>query len=191
MRIRLGLIGFAAAVCAGIAITVGCSDSPTDSLSPNALDDTLADLRNATSSYQTLEGAAAAGYVTNIGCLDERLDGVDAAQARGMGYHLGKGADGLALVDNTVDLYTPDFLVYAPAENDADFPPEERLAHARLVALDYFVPGTADDNPPAPLLGQDWTFSSPLGGWIRHIYLWGTNPDGIFSDWNADIPLCS
>ena len=204
MRKRLTIIGPAALVCAGIALAAGCSDQTTGiepaatqstpAVEPAAhsasLNKTLAQLRRATAKFHTLAGAAAAGYITSIGCVDETIDGVDPAQARGMGYHLGQGPDGLGLVDDVTDLFAPEFLVYAPAENDAELPPEERLAHARLVALDYFRPGTPD-NPPPPLLGQEWTFSPPFGGWIRHIYLWGDNPDGLFSDWDPAVPLCS
>ena len=204
MRMRLATIGPAGLVCAGIALAAACSDQPT-ALAPAAthstpvvqpaahsadVNKTLAQLRRATAKFHTLKGAAAAGYITNIGCVDETINGVDPAQARGMGYHIGQGADGLGLVDDVTDLFAPEFLVYAPAENDAQLAPDERLKHARLVALDYFRPG-APDNPPPPLLGQDWTYSPPFGGWIRHIYLWGHNPDGMFSDWNPAVRLCS
>lgn len=185
----------------GFVIACGCNgdaavmgqftdqSDPRTGLAP-AVIDTLEQLRRASSAFHTLEGAAASGYVTNIGCVDERVEGVDAAHAAGMGYHIGKGADGLALVDNQTDLFEPEFLVYAPDAQDATLPPAERLSHAHLVGFDYFRPGTPD-NPPPPLLGQAWTYTNAFGGWMRHIYLWGPSPDGIFANWNPAVALCS
>lgn len=149
----------------------------------------IADLRRWSAPFHNLGKAAEAGYTINIGCIDETIVGVDPAVARGMGYHV-TGPD--FAPDGTVDIDAPEFLVYAPHVNDAELPKEERLGAARLVGFDYFVPGDLWTEPDPPeFFGEQFNWSEAFQGWMRHIYLWGHNPEGMFEDFNAHVRLCT
>lgn len=136
--------------------------------------------------------AAEAGYTALFGCIDETTVGVDASVARGMGYHVTAGNRDI-VGDGVVSVTEPEFLVYAPAENDAELAPEDRLAAARLVAVEYFVPGTTSDqnHPPADILGGSFVWVDRFQGWARHVWAFGNNPDGINQNWNTAVRLCT
>lgn len=155
----------------------------------------LVELRRLSARFHNIDGAIAAGYDFNIGCIDETIAGLDPSEARGMGYHVTKS--GTDLIGNpAVNLLEPELLVYAPADNDADLPEGQRVRAAKLVAFDYFVPGDPvlgenDPNPPT-LFGDAFNWSPQFGGWMRHIYLWnGGNPDGLYEDFNPRVNLCT
>lgn len=151
----------------------------------------IAQLRAWSASFHNPAKAAEAGYAVNIGCIDERVAGVDASVARGMGYHVTRGDRDL-VGDGTVDIDEPEFLVYAPHERDADLPKGERLAAARLVGFDYYVPGALWTEPDPPeFFGVPFNWSPAFQGWVRHIYLWGNNPEGMFEDYNVQTRLCT
>lgn len=154
----------------------------------------LVELRRLSARFHNIDGAVAAGYDFNIGCIDETIAGLDASEARGMGYHVTKSGTDL-IGDPSVDLLEPELLVYAPANNDANLPEDRRVRAAKLVGFDYFVPGGPlgenDPNPPT-LFGDEFNWSPEFGGWMRHIYLWnGGNPDGLYEDFNPRVNLCT
>lgn len=156
----------------------------------------LVELRKLSARFHNIDGAIAAGYDFNIGCVDETVEaGVDPSEARGMGYHVTKSGTDL-IGDPAVNLLEPELLVYAPADNDADLPEGQRVRAAKLVGFDYFVPGDPvlgenDPNPPT-LFGDAFNWSPAFGGWMRHIYLWnGGNPDGLYEDFNPRVNLCT
>lgn len=150
----------------------------------------IADLRRWSASFHTLEGAAAAGYTVNIGCIDETVNGVDPNLARGMGYHVTRGDVDL-VNDGAVDIDTPEFLVFAPHPLDAQIPKEERLGRARLIGFDYYVPAVDwPHSDPPEFFGVPFNWSEAFQGWIRHIWLWGNNPQGMYEDFNQAVPLC-
>jgi hypothetical protein len=136
--------------------------------------------------------AAEAGYTALFGCIDETTVGVDRVNARGMGYHVTAGNRDI-VGDGVVSVTEPEFLVYGPAENDASLAPEDRLAAARLVGVEYFVPGTtADkDHQPADILGGSFVWVDRFQGWARHVWAFGNNPDGINENWNTAVRLCT
>jgi hypothetical protein len=151
----------------------------------------IAELREWSASFHTLEGAAAAGYTQNIGCIDETLNGVDPSVARGMGYHLTRGDVDL-IGDGVVDIDNPEFLVFAPHRLDDRLPKAERLGKARLVGFDYFVPASLwQQADPPEFFGVPFHWSEAFQGWMRHIYLWGNNPEGMFEDFNQATRLCT
>lgn len=154
----------------------------------------LVELKKFTAAFHDIDHAVAEGYDLNIGCIDETLAGLDPSEARGMGYHVTKGSVDL-VGDPAVNLLEPEFLVYAPSPRDASLPEGERVRAATLVGFDYFVPGGPlgenDPNPPT-LFGDPFNWSPTFQGWARHIYLWGGgNPDGLYADYNASVPLCT
>lgn len=198
----LALVGFAA--CDGEAPTSAEGlehDHPGTSLEVMIQEESrpevrrqLVELRKVSAKFHNIDHAVAAGYDFNIGCVDETIEaGVDPSEARGMGYHVTKSGTDL-IGDPSVNLLEPELLVYAPAKNDANLPEDERVRAGKLVGFDYFVPGGPlgenDPNPPT-LFGDPFNWSPAFGGWMRHIYLWDNNPDGLYADFNPDIPLCT
>lgn len=151
----------------------------------------IAQLRQWSAPFHDIDKAADANYTANIGCIDETAVGVPAEEARGMGYHVTRG-DMDIVGDGVIDIDQPEFLVYAPHRRDAELPRSERLGAARLVGFDYFVPGAAWTDPDPPeFFGEPFNWSDAFQGWMRHIYLWGHNSDGIFADFNPDVRLCT
>lgn len=197
-----------AAAGASAALGVACtSESPTE-VSPAAAHAGMsmgvgtsprsqaqyAELRRWLAPLHNPAKAAAAGYTFNFGCIDETTVGVDASVARGMGYHTTWPLDANNIVtDGVVSVTQPEFLVYAPAENDAELAPEDRLAAARLVGVEYFVPKDHYDpaDQPEDLLGGEFVWVARFSGWARHVWVFGHNPDGINQNWNTAVPLCT
>ncbi len=152
----------------------------------------LAALRQWSAPLHNAAKAAAAGYTAGIGCIDETTVGVPASEARGMGYHVTRG-DKDIVGDGVIDVLEPEFLVYAPAENDAQLAPEDRLAAARLIAVEYYFPEPSFDasQQPADILGGSFVWAPRFSGWVRHVYLWGNNPEGINENFNGAVRLCT
>jgi hypothetical protein len=198
----------APSLCCALLLACGCGEppatpdgegatahahagAPLDASLSTDVQKRVADLRRWTAPFHDLGKAADAGYTFNIGCIDETIDGVTPVDARGMGYHVTRG-DKDIVGDGIVDIDEPEFLVYAPHPEDADLPKSDRLKRARLVALDYFVPGGLWTDPQPPeFFGQPFHWSNTFQGWVRHIYLWGHNPDGMFSNYNPAVGLCT
>ena len=127
-------------------------------------------VRAATARFHDVAHTGHGGYTRFLDCMD---DGV----SKGMGQHYVNMA---LLGDNgALDVAKPEALVY-----------DESSGKARLVAVEYVVPGAPTD--PAPhLLGQTFTYQSMLGVWKLHYWIWRTNPDGIFRDVSPSVPLCA
>jgi hypothetical protein len=178
---------------ADAAVGVASIDQLAERHGPN-INAQLAELRQKTAKWHDIDAAVADGYDLNIGCVDERVAGLPASEARGMGYHVTPsdafGPTGIIGNARPDGLLNPELLVYAPAQNDADLPPESRVRASRLVGFDYFVPGSPTDDPPT-MFGDPYRWSEAFGGWMFHIYAWGHNPDGITTDWNPAVRLCT
>ena len=128
----------------------------------------------ATAGFQDVETAEAAGYASTIdalGCFENPDKG-------GMGVHYLNDS----LMDATVDIATPEALVY---ELDA------QGKVAGLVAHEYIVPIEAWTAAEAPtLFGVSFHQHPVLPLWVLHTWLWKENPTGMFQDWNPAIRLC-
>lgn len=155
-------------------------------LSPAEVAQALDALRSLTAEWHNAAKAEAAGYRTVVGCVDERVvQGVSAANARGMGFHIANAE----LLDDRAALREPEFVVY---DHDPSRGP------ARLVAFDYFIPVStvwpAPENggspPSLPELGLPYTWSPAHNGWMFHVWAWENNPDGMFDNFNPKVPLC-
>lgn len=133
----------------------------------------LATLRQQTARFHNMKHAMAAGYdFEATGCLDDPSVG-------GMGFHYTKSATNL--IDGTVDLLEPEFLVFSP-EN----------GRIELTAVEYVVPFDAWDGlQPPSLLGRSFHEHATLPVWILHMWIWRHNPLGMFADYNPKIELCS
>lgn len=129
------------------------------------------------------------GVTSPDGCVSDETAG-------GMGYHYAGAVD----LDDQVDYRTPELLVYAPVVGGPRTDPEGN-PRARLAAFDYFIPYStawpaAGEAPTSEDMGLaldppiEFAPSPRFGGWMFHIWLWEHNPDGMFSNWNAAVPLC-
>ena len=127
----------------------------------------LAEVRQATAAFHSLDGAAAAGYGAQLtGCL--ALAGVG-----GQGFHYGK----TSIIDGAVSLLEPELLMYEP-----------RGGKLHLVGVEYVVPFDAWTSPEPPhLLGQHFHRNEAFGLWVLHAWIWKGNPDGMFADWNPSV----
>jgi len=164
---------------------------------------TLADIKQFSVKFHDLSVAGDSGYALLTvpgntapdGCISSRADGEG-----GMGYHYTRGSN---ILDDSIGLLDPEFLVYAPKRG----PLKDGEARTRLAAFEYFLPFTT--RWPAP--GQPGFHAAPtlhdfsttqglpnvafvpterFGGWMLHIWLWENNPGGEFANWNASVPLC-
>lgn len=138
-------------------------------------DGRFADAKLATAPFHNFDVAAAAGYATFYKCTDE--EGVG-----GMGQHF---VNGPLVEDPALDTLRPEVLVYEP-----------KAVGYRLVAVEYVVLKEAWDkvNAKAPVLfGQRLKLVRAPNRYGLpdfyeiHVWLWKTNPRGIFDDWNPRV----
>lgn len=128
----------------------------------------------ATSAYQDLTAAEAAGYASTLdtlGCFHDQAVG-------GMGVHF-LDED---LMDDQLDPATPEALVY---ELDVDGEVVGLVAHEYIVPVEAWT----SDEPPA-LFGQPLHRHPTLPLWVLHVWLWKTNPNGTFADFNPAVRPC-
>lgn len=130
----------------------------------------LAEARSATAPLHNVDKARAAGYDAAAQCVE--VPGLG-----GMGFH----DINFALMDATLDPRKPEGLLYAPKKNGG----------RKLVGVEYLVP---DVGQPVPeLFGQ--RFDGPMAGhepgmpvhYDLHVWLWKTNPNGMFAQFNPNV----
>jgi hypothetical protein len=171
-----GLAVAAALASASLAAAGADHDSDTGHPAPETAADQaeLATANLAAAAFQDVEVAEAAGYASTLdtlGCFEN-------PEAGGMGLHYLNES----LMDGTVDVTTPEALVY---ELDADG------AIVGLVAHEYIVPVEAwSSEAPPNLFGVDFHQHATLPLWILHSWIWKDNPNGVFADWNPTVRLC-
>ncbi|MFP4635949.1 MAG: hypothetical protein ACLFRD_08810 [Nitriliruptoraceae bacterium] len=117
----------------------------------------LAQVRRATSQYQDIEAAEAAGYQLDDQCVP------------GMGYHALRVP--FDEVDDEVDYLDPEALVYAPGDDGLE-----------LVAVEY-LSSEADTS----LFGRSFDPAHGPVPPSLHAWVWRGNPDGVFSPTNPNI----
>jgi hypothetical protein len=131
----------------------------------------LAQIRAATKQFQRLEVAQAAGYnfVSGPNHCNPSFGGA--------GYQYVN----IGLIDTTVDPLHPEALIYVPDSNGA----------LQLGAVEYIVPVTAWNTTHTAewprVMGQQFSLDSSLGVYILHVWVWSTNPSGIFENWNPNL----
>jgi hypothetical protein len=171
MRTHRVLASALAVFAAGLVPTVAQAAGHGDE-EPGDADVIAANL--ATAAFQDVEAAESAGYASTLdtlGCFHD-------AERGGMGLHYLNES----LMDATVDIATPEALVYE-LDNDGDV--------AGLVAHEYIVPIEAWTEPEPPhLFGVDFHQHSTLPLWILHAWIWKDNPAGVFEDYNPTVRLC-
>jgi hypothetical protein len=81
------------------------------------------------------------------------------------------------LLDGSVDVATPEALLYEPGPN----------GQRRLVAVEYVIPKDAwrGDGPPV-LFGREFTLNA-FDLWALHVWVWKKNRSGMYADWNPRV----
>ena len=129
----------------------------------------LAAVRAATSRFHRVEVAQAAGYKELKGCFAQPGIG-------GMGHHYVN----FDTVDLTIDALHPEAMVYAPG-------PQGQL---QLGAVEYIVPAAlwdAGHSQPPSLFGHQFLVDDDFGTYELHVWLWQSNPLGMFEPWNPRV----
>ena len=130
----------------------------------------LASLRRATAPFHSFEKAQEAGWTLRFTpCI------VSPAGAGGMGYHYVNEE----LMDATLDVATPEALLYEPDAN----------GRLRLVAVEYLVPFDIHPHDAAPpeLFGLPFARSMPFKVWGLHAWVWKHNPSGMHAPFNPVV----
>lgn len=168
-----------------VAVAVSCSDrsEPTRAMASGdhvhvaakqvgapvpGLGRKLAELQASTSRYHDFAAAQADGYTVQVtGCMEDATRG-------GMGYHYAKGD----LIDGRVIEARPEVLLYEP----------QGKGKPRLVGVEFIIPFTAwtGAEPPA-LYGQTFARNETFQVWALHVWVWRSNPSGVFADWNPAV----
>lgn len=137
----------------------------------------LGAVRAASTAFHNLDIAMAAGYGPVKGCAQNPGVG-------GMGQHYVKGD---LVGDPALDTLRPEALVYEPRKGGG----------YQLVALEYIVLKDAwhaanGKNPPR-LFGKRLSLVTAPNAYDLpdfyeiHLWLWKTNPKGLFADWNPRV----
>ena len=187
----LGLAGLLVAVAVALIPAIASAeeaaahDHSAHATANAGLQDELAQVRRVTARYHRLEEAIAAGYElgwvngSNVRIISGCVSNVANPAAGAMGYHYFNAA---LVADNAVDPLEPEVLVYESKPN----------GDRKLVAVEWVVRGP-NTNPPgvttAPsLLGMPMHILVPaVGFYLKHAWIWKTNPAGMFADWNPEV----
>ena len=127
----------------------------------------LAALRRATARYHDLTAATDDGFVFLHGCESRSEEG-----PVGMLYvHPGR-------LDGVIDPNAPEALIYEPGDD----------GRARLVGAELAIPYVAWTNAQPPqFLGATFQREDEFGVWGLHIWIWRSNPEGMFAESNPRV----
>jgi hypothetical protein len=176
-----------ALLLAGIALLGGCDNQPTTTtdttagIQPRAAAASepsgaaeqrgLAAVRAATARFHRFDVAYDADYTFHF--MDMCMVDESAASLGGMGDHYVN----LGLLDDKVDIATPEAVLYEPTSN----------GKRRLVAVEYVIPKDAWKGAGKPmLLGQEFTLNA-FDLWALHVWVWKHNPSGMYASWNPNV----
>lgn len=144
------------------AMTHGSGQAATLSAADRQAVDSV---RRTADRFRELAAARAAGYTRQYpeGCVQT-----------------GEGSQGFhfineSLVDERVDLITPELVMYEPKADGS----------MELIGVDYVIPfdrWTAAE--PPQVLGRPMMRNEPLGVWALHIWTHRDNPSGMFAAYN-------
>jgi hypothetical protein len=133
----------------------------------------IADVREATANFRDFESIEDAGYGKFLDCFVNNNIG-------GMGQHY---VNGELVSDDVVDPMLPEALVYEPTEDGEMI----LVAFEYLVFADAWDPDNTGREAPV-LFGRQFHLKTNIPDtppvWALHIWLWTSNPDGVFSDYN-------
>jgi hypothetical protein len=136
----------------------------------------LREVKRVTARYHSLRTAQRDGFAAFS--LDPNNPGVPTcfdSPDGGMGVHY------VRHIDDVLDANDPEALVYEV----------ERNGHVKLVAVGYIVPEEFVDPDAPPMLFGEMLHHHPfLPVYILHAWIWKTNPDGVFADFNPRVGAC-
>jgi hypothetical protein len=173
MRRAIDVAAAATAAAAAVLVAAGGLAGGTD-----RHDDALAQVRDATRRYRTVDKATDDGYVQFFGCVHEPLAG-------SMGIHF---VNGTLAGDTVVDPATPEALMYEVGAN----------GRLELIGVEYVVfkgAWDAEHAEPPTLFGEPFNVvEAPNRYGIPtfyelHAWAWKDNPTGPHEDWNPKV-LC-
>ena len=181
ITIRSRFAGRSFTLSAACALVAACTDSaavapdrqrpvPFQATAVRTADENtaLATLRRATARYHDLNAALADGFVFLHGCEVRPDEG-----PVGIVYiHIGR------LLDGAIDPSLPDGLIYEPRRNESP----------RLVGVEFAVPYPLWTSPQAPtFLDTAFQREDEFGVFGLHVWLWRTNPEGLFAESNPNV----
>jgi hypothetical protein len=170
------LAGFAALLLAGAP---GAATAQQPSVPPE-----LASVRTLLDKYRDPIIAVQDGYLSSVGCIEYPKGSSEGSMqypAGGMGVHfLNTG-----FVGPSLDPAKPQVLIYEPVGDSL-----------RLVAAEWFMPTEVAGTTRPSVFGKE--LQGPMEGhqplmpagfhhWDLHVWLWKTNPEGVFSPTNPAI----
>lgn len=165
-RITFAIVAVLALTCSGLAQAHSPQTAKPESKLSEETRQELALAYQATTKYHDLQQALNDQYI------DLNLF------VSGQGFHFLNQN----LVNGTFDPEKPQILVYAPTSQ----------GKMRLVAVEYAVPVELSPEMPAGFTGDNDVWHkepTPLGVvWVLHAWIWQANPDGIFADFNPNVP---
>jgi hypothetical protein len=165
-RNSLALLSVCFLLIGSVAITDYTTSALAGSKGPSALHEELTQARRATARYHDIEQAIADGY-ENFSLYES-----------GEGHHYVK----FSLIDGVFDPTQPEMLLYSPV------PGEERL---ELAGVEYLIPISLSPSAPAGFSGDADQWRDDMEGfglWELNVWIWLTNPHGIFADRNPRVP---
>jgi len=133
------------------------------------------DVRRATSRFQDVAAAQAAGYAPFLGCVSGPSEGA-------MGIHYVNGG---LVGDGALNAQQPEALLY-----------EDNDGALQLLGVEYIVLAdawNAKNATPPTLGGQVFHFTGSPNRYglppfyALHVWAWRTNPNGMFADFNPKV----
>jgi hypothetical protein len=136
----------------------------------------VADVRDATAGFRDFDTVEGAGYGKFLDCFVNNEVG-------GMGQHY---VSGELVGDDVLDPMKPEALVYEPtADGDMIL-----VAFEYLVFADVWDPENTGREAPV-LFDQPMHLKTNIPDtppvWTLHLWLWTSNPDGVFADYNQMV----
>jgi len=144
----------------------------------------LVAVRTALDKYKDPILAVHDGYFSSVGCLEYSTGmsghGAMDYKAGGMGVHFLNTAN----IGPVLDPMKPQVLIYEPVGDKFV-----------LAAAEWFMPTAISKDPPTifgqvlqgPMEGHEPVLPAALHHWDLHVWLWKTNPSGLFSSTNPDL----
>ncbi len=176
------------------ALAPGSLAAQASTGTPPGLSPSLQHVRAALDKYQDPVVAVREGYLSTLGCIAYSAGGHEGMGHEAMGHEMtmayqagGMGVHFLNMgnVGPTLDSLKPQVLIYQPVG--------DRL---KLVAAEWFVPtDLAPQGPPTifgkqldgPMAGHEPIIPAALHHYDLHVWLWKSNPYGVFSPTNPDL----
>jgi hypothetical protein len=170
-----------AALAAGLFLAIAASNARAQG---TALPAELQSVRALLDKYNDPIVAVHDGFLSTLGCVEYPKGGSEGAMqyaAGGMGVHF----INMGNVGPTLDPAKPQVLIYEPVGDKL-----------RLVAAEWFVPAQLVSGTPPSIFGK--ALQGPMEGhkplmpeglhhYDLHVWLWKTNPEGVYSPTNPAV----